>query len=212
MTVDPSHLFERIVAALRAMDAEALPVDGKPTGLNWYGGWARPDLRRPHTEVEWTKSLAKRLGCHREVRYPADPRIRCDLVDDGCWIEVKGLWPAYWEGLGKRTIYEAYLFDPLKPYPSLGKSHTAARDIVKLARLSPEVAPAVGLVLVGFDSDAKPCDADIGELARLAQLGRWWHGSARWPDPNLPGQSVKVWGWFEAGRAARHDRRAVEAT
>lgn len=201
MNANPQLLFDRLVAELRAMDSEALPVNDTPTGLNWYGRWARRDLKRPHTEVEWTRALAARLGCQREVRYPADPQNRCDLVVDKCWIEVKGLWPAYWEAMGQRAIYEAYLFDPLKPYPSLAKSHTAARDIVKISRISSEVAHTVGLVLVGFDSDSKSCDGDIDEFTRLANLGHWWHGSARWPDQYLLGQSVKVWGWFEVRKA-----------
>ena len=193
-------LFDQIVTALRAMDAEAQPVDGKPTGLWWYGGWARRDLKRPQTEVEWTRALAQRLNCRREVSYPADPRKRCDLVAAGCWIEVKGLWPAYWEGLGKRSIYEAYLFDPLKPYPALGKDHTAARDLVKLRTLSATNAPFVGLVLIGFDTVAAPCDADVAEFACLAGLGDWWHGHAAWPNAQRPGEAVQVWGWFEDRR------------
>lgn len=196
MTPSASVIFEKLVTALRIMDAEALPVNGKPTGLNWYGGWARPDLKRPQTEVEWTKVLAKRLGCQREIPYPSHPKKRCDLVvDRTCWIEVKGLWPAYWAAQGQRAIYEAYLFDPLKS-SKLGKSHTAARDVIKLGGLLAKDAAVVGLVLVGFDSVREPCNADISEFAQLAGLGSWWHGSAAWEDAQMTGQMVKVWGWF----------------
>lgn len=95
----PADVFDQIVTVLRAMDAEAQSINGTPTGLNWYGGWTRRDIKRPQTEVEWTRALAQRLGCRREVPYPAEPRKRCDLVVDDCWIEVKGLWPACWATL-----------------------------------------------------------------------------------------------------------------
>lgn len=52
MTMSPAARFDRIVAELRAMDAKAQPINGIPTGLNWYGGWARRDLTRPQREVE----------------------------------------------------------------------------------------------------------------------------------------------------------------
>lgn len=52
--------------------------------------------------------------------------------------------PAYWEGQGKRSIYEAYLFDPLRSYPQLGKGHTAARDLIKLRGASAADAPPSG--------------------------------------------------------------------
>ena len=190
-------LFRAIVDALKAMDAEAQLVNGKPTGLNDYGRWARQDLKRPQTEVEWTRELARRLNCKREVGYPSVPKKRCDLVMENCWIEVKGLWPAYWEKMGGRSIYEAYLFDPLKPYPSLKKSHTAARDVAKLRSLPAAEAPVVGLVLIGFDTIAAPCDEDVKEFTKLTGLETWWQGSASWADAYLPGQTVKVWGWFE---------------
>ena len=175
-------------------------MDGKPTGLSWYGGWARRDLKRPQTEVEWTRSLAQRLKCQREVPYPDMPKKRCDLVVDGCWIEVKGLWPAYWATRGQRSIYEAYLFDPLKPYPSFMKDHTAARDLIKLRSLSAKDAQAVGLVLVGFDTVDAPCDTDVAEFARLADLGSWWHVHAAWTETQQLGDVVKVWGWFTERR------------
>jgi hypothetical protein len=109
-------------------------------------------------------------------------------------VEVKGLWPAYWTKLGKRSIYEDYLFDPLKP-GRLARSHTAARDILKLKSLTGDRATSMGLVLVGFDDTANPCDHDIAEFARLAQLDDWSHQYAAWADPYRPGEAVTVWGW-----------------
>ena len=200
MAESAADLFDRIVTTLRAMDTEAQPIGGKPTGLNWYGGWARRDLKRPQTEVEWTRVLAQRLGYQREVPYPANSGTRCDLVADCCWIEVKGLWPAWWAARGQRSIYEAYLFDPLKPYPALGKDHTAARDLIKLRSLAVNDAAMVGLVLISFDSVMAPCDGDVAEFARLGGLVTWWHGSAAWADAQRPGETVKTWGWFDERR------------
>jgi len=195
MTIAPANQFDRIVAHHRVMDEEAQPVDGKPTDLWWYGGWSPRDLKQPQIEVEWNSAHAARLDCRREVPYPNDPRKRCDLVTDGGWIEVKGLWPVYWESLGKRTIYEAYLFDPLKPYPSLGKDHTVARDITKLHKL-PD-GTAIGLVLIGFDSVTVPCDRDITAFASLAKLTDWWYGHEQWPNMQRPGEMVQVWSWLK---------------
>jgi len=95
------RLARDLFASLRRMDAEAVPrPDGTPTGLWWFGGHARPELRRPQTEVEWSRRLATILAdagydARREVSYPDRPRDRCDLVvtlpDAGrIWIEVKG--------------------------------------------------------------------------------------------------------------------------
>src|SRR5262245_15494133 len=101
------HEFAALVLSLlRRMDREAVArADGKATGLWWYGGHARPELKRPQTEVEWSRrlgALPAEAGypTRREVPYPDKPRDRCDLVVtlmDGrrMWLEVKGAWKDY---------------------------------------------------------------------------------------------------------------------
>ena len=205
-----SDLASKLFKALRQMDSEAnVDRNGHPTGLNWYGGDARPELKRPQTEPEWTKRLAKILPAmglptKAEARYPGLPagRLnRCDLViteSDGgrLWLEIKGAWTTYWVHKGSEGIYRAYLFHPVLPdLPP--KSHTAALDVKKLSALTPSDAQAVGLLLIGFDSISVPMSGDVGELARLVRLDTapWRLWSDTWEDPWRPDCSVRCWLW-----------------
>jgi hypothetical protein len=201
-----------ILTALRRMDAEAGPrADGKATGLWWYGGHARPELKRPQSEVEWSRRLGVLLAdagyaTRREVPYPDKPRDRCDLVvalRDGrrLWLEVKGAWKDYWLRKGGAGIFRSYLLHPLVPCPSMGKSHTAALDLVKLRRLGPDVADVVAFLLVGFDTADAPLAPEFDELASSAQLGvAPWTGTAdSWSDSQGRGVHVCLW-WQPTSR------------
>jgi hypothetical protein len=202
-------LAQQILGSLRAMDAEAVPrSDGKLTGLWWYGGHARPELKRPQTEVEWSRRLAALLSnagytTRRETAYPGTPRDRCDLVallPDGrrVWIEVKGAWKDYWVARRGHAIFRGYLLHPLVPYPALGKRHTAALDLEKLGRLGPSSADLVAFLLVGFDRPDAPLDADLAEFVGLAGLGRdpWSGATDSWTDVQQRGVHPHVW-WRE---------------
>lgn len=109
---------------LRQMDQEATTVcNGHPTGLQDYGRHARPELRRPQNEPEWSKRLARLLTerglpSEAEVKYPADPRKKCDVVvtlgpQQRLWIELKGAWRDYWQRQGSLYLYRSYLLHPL---------------------------------------------------------------------------------------------------
>src|SRR5262245_60240880 len=85
---------------LQIMDEEATSmVKGWPTRLSWYGGHAGKPKR---TEPSWSARICQLLkskhevNCETEVKYPARPRERCDLViplsSGKFWIEVKGAW------------------------------------------------------------------------------------------------------------------------
>jgi hypothetical protein len=210
MTVDsPLLLGQEVLAHLRAMDHEATTVSakGSPTGLNWYGGHARPELKKPQTEPEWSKELARRLTdggveSAAEVPYPNSPRARCDAVStlpDGSrvWIEIKGAWREYWRQYGKLGTYRSYLLHPLVAGLD-PKSHTVPLDMEKLAGLSPEDASFVAILLVGFDSAEHPMDADIDKLRTLSGLGAapWTEIAEEWPDPHRDGECVHCWLWL----------------
>jgi hypothetical protein len=201
----------RILTHLRDMDREAVPREGKPTGLWWYGRHARPELRRPSTEVAWTAALTTRLGrddyaVEKEVPYPDRRRDRCDLVvqlPDGrrVWVEVKGAWKDYWLKKGGVGIFRSYLLHPLVPFPSMGKTHTAALDLVKLERLGPDVANIVAFVLIGFDTADAPLAPEFVEFTSRAQLGcAPWTGAAdSWHDAQGRGVHVRLW-WRPTSR------------
>lgn len=197
-------LFE----VLRQMDAEANTVCGcSKTGLNFYGGYFRPELKRPPTETSWTRRLMKLLPAHgfptqAEVSYPSLPRCKCDNVltlptGGKLWIENKGAWKAYWVQRKNPRIYRSYLLY----HPSVSgldpKSHTVPLDLEKLRSLTPDHAEAVGMLLLGFDALNDPMDGDVAELVRFAKLDEPpWHGfSTSWPDHYRPGERVSVWYW-----------------
>ncbi|MCA9632093.1 MAG: hypothetical protein KC766_30775, partial [Myxococcales bacterium] len=173
-----------ILDVLRQMDQEAVPRhDGTPTGLSWYGGWAKPVLKRPQTEPCWSKRIAEMLvergmDARSEVPYP-DPLVgkRCDVVVDipgegRLWLEIKGAWKSWWVRRGSDYIYRSYLLHPLVEGLD-PKTHTVPLDLQKLDHLGRPDANSVGALLVGFDSVEHPMDEDVGSLAHLAGLNRW---------------------------------------
>ena len=198
--------------SLHEIDEEASTMlDGVPTGLNWYGGHARPDQKKPQTEPYWTRRLAEILSARglpttRKERYPVDgaSRGRCDLVvtldgDRRLWIEIKGAWREWWRRTGSLGIYRAYLLHPLVPGLA-PKSHTVPLDLQKLSRLSTNHADHVALLLVGFDSVESPMDDDVSELMRLAGLNLmpWTTVSTGWPDQRRLGERVRCWCFHRA--------------
>ncbi len=199
-------LARTIFTALRRMDREAVArADGKATGLWWYGGHARPELRRPSTEVEWSRRLAALLGssglaARQEVAYPAQPRERCDLVVEipgrgRAWLEVKGAWKDYWSARDRDDVFRAYLLHPLVPFPSVRRTHTAALDIAKLVRLRPDDGALAALLVVGFDTADDPLAGDLAELVDRAELDAapWTGFVDDWTDAAGRGVHVRLW-------------------
>jgi len=202
-------LIPAIFRSLRRMDEEAnIKIEGYPAGLSWYGGFFRPELEKPQTEPCWTKRLAQLLPgegypCDSEVRYSAVSLKgrRCDIVAtlrDGSriWIEIKGAWKDYWRQNKGEGIYRSYLLHPLEVALD-PKTHTVPIDLHRLKSIRPSDGSRVGCLLIGFDSNEFPMDADIQKLQRLAGLKRapWKMASAEWPDALRPGCKVRVWFW-----------------
>src|SRR5262245_44347022 len=141
----PGELAPLLFGFLRRMDGEATTrfrTSGRPVGLSDYGWHARPGLKRPQNEVEWSNRLAQLLTANgfpvtREREYPGQShvsgrrKIRCDLVvkltgERTLWVEVKGAWRTYWGG--GHVTYRSYLFHPLVP-GLIAKCHTVPLDM-----------------------------------------------------------------------------------
>jgi len=204
-------LFTTIFRLLKRMDMEANKlVRDQHTGLYWYGGYAKPEQKKPQTEACWTKRLAELLReegyqVKDETQYPGLPKgrkNRCDLVielsDNGkLWLEIKGAWKSYWYSRKKQSIYKSYLFYPLKP-GLMEKSHATALDLEKLEQIRPPYGTCTGLLLIGFDSMEYPMDNDITEFIRLAGLDNspWESAYDGWDDAYRDGERVRCWGWW----------------
>lgn len=197
---------DAVMGVVRQMDDEASGQwNDLPTGLNFYGGHFRPQLKKPPTETSWTRRLEQLLPlvgfpARREFRYPHSEEC-CDslvMMDDGStmWLETKGAWKKYWQDKRKEGTYWSYLLHPL--VSGLGaKDHTAALDLCKLSALRRPHADHIGLLLLGFDADSSPMDADVDRFVDLARLsdGPWSSCSASWSDCYRPGCGVKAWLW-----------------
>jgi len=194
--------MERLAGAifrhLRNMDREAIPrPDSVPTGLAWYGAHARPELKKPQTEVEWSNRLAALLTgtgtpTLRELAYPGPHRRRCDLcleLSDGrFWLELKGAWKEWWVRQGDMSTYLRHLHE------------STAADLRKLEDLSPPQATRVGLLLVGFDTPADPMQADVSSFVDKNGLAEteWQSFGDHWEDYWQPGRRVHAWLWVKA--------------
>ena len=203
-----------ISLALRKMDQEAAPREGKSTGLLWYAAHSRPDLKRPQTEPEWSKRVAVLLSeagypARCECRYPiSGSRQKCDVVVDlpppkggKLWLEIKAAWKHWWmnnRGKYGERIYRSYLFSPLLPGLDVAKSHTAALDLRKLETIPREHGTHIGLLLIGFDGEGEySMLSDVQQFVALAKLKdlRWQMSSDWWEDHHRPGQFVRSWLW-----------------
>ena len=190
------------------MDADATTMrNGHPTGLSWYAAHARPELKKPQTEPEWSKRLAALLtesgwASAAECRYPVQgSRQKCDVVialpgGGKLWLEVKGAWKQWWQERGGEHIYRSYLLHPLLPGLDKSRTHTAALDLQKLKVITREHGTHTGLLLIGFDG-AEPMQPDVDEFARLAGLDHpsWQSWRDSWPDSRRQGQFVRCWLW-----------------
>jgi hypothetical protein len=197
-----------LFATLRQMDKEACgQYHGFPTGLNFYGGHRRPELKRPPTETSWTQRLAELLPDHgfptqAEVHYPSKPRWKCDDVltlptGGKLWLEVKGAWKKYWMDRDKLRIFHSYLLYHPDASGMDPKSHTVPLDLDKLSTLTREHAEAIGMLLLGFDSVDDPMDDDVSRLVNFSKLDRkpWCAFSTSWPDPSRKGERIAIWYW-----------------
>ena len=217
----PLPSFENaVLRVVRQMDDEANGQwKGSPTGLNFYGGPLRPECIKPPNETSWTRRIKQLLPLagfptRREFPYPYSDEC-CDslvMLDDGStiWLETKGAWKKYWQDQRNEGIYWSYLLHPL--VSGLGeKDHTAALDLRKLSVLRRPHADFIGLLLLGFDADNSPMDADVEWLVDLAGLSHepWSNSATGWSDPYRPSCGVKAWLWHRPVTGTDADAEAL---
>ncbi len=211
MSITVDELPARIFSYLRCMDQEATTLTSASVaaGLSDYGRHARPELKRPQGEVEWSRQLAILLEedgirVSREVPYPARPETRgrkaCDLVvttanGETVWLEIKGAWRDYWKGGG---LYRTYLLHPLEEGLDQSKPHTVPFDLVKLSSLHPPAADFVAELVVGFERPDDPMDDDIATLVSLAGLSEWRAKCDCWTSATVQEQRVRAWLWYRS--------------
>jgi hypothetical protein len=201
--------IQALFRSLRQMDSEAnTKMQDYTTGLAWYGGYFRPELKKPHTEPCWSTRLSQLLPqegfpSESSVQYPdiLPKRRRCDLVASlpngrRVWIEIKGAWKEYWRQTGGEWIYRSYLLHPLLAGLD-PKTHTVPLDLERLKAVRQQDGSDIGCLLVGFDSNEAPMDADIEELQKLAGLSGkpWLRAMTHWPDPYRPDCNIRIWFW-----------------
>jgi hypothetical protein len=207
-----NELANRLFTLLRQMDSEASGrvESDKACGLCDYGWYARPELKKPQNEVEWSKRLAELLAldgipANVEVEYPGQnhlsrrKRKRLDLRlqlggSQSIAIEVKGAWSDYW-GRKNRT-YHSYLLHPLIAGLDRRKKHTVPFDLLKLAALRRPETDYIGLLLIGFEKFDDPMQADIQLLKELAGLSAWYESGDVWESYTVPAQRVRCWFWY----------------
>lgn len=199
-------LSQTIFRILRKMDEEASHwyfEDGYeyPSGLRMFGQHVKPNrdqkssgsLRQYHNEDTLVAHLAGALNrvdgitetslkpCYPDSSKKGDLLLR--FADNKkLFMEVKPAYPYNWCPNAKPTknkSYKAYL-------PSLSRSHSAAKDILKLNQLSGRFVGYAGVLLIGFDIEAEfeISDSDITELKSAANYNNhmWNEAFDCWSD------------------------------
>lgn len=174
------QLSKKLFQYLHQMDDEA----DTPYRKRNHGGLTG------QSEKNWNDRLAELLSndepnTHREYPYPESSE-RCDIViqsnDIEIWLEVKAAWKQ-WFGSDSGEIESinpnGYLFGT--------KSHTAAKDIVKLSRLNKSDADYIALLIVGCDGTEASITPNIEKMieeGNLKEKGWDIFGPEIWSDRN----------------------------
>jgi hypothetical protein len=167
---------------------------------------APPRSVKVEDAITWLLSLSLPVSLHASLwtKYP-NSRKTCDLVvtlDDGseAWIELKMGWKA-WQNCdgsvgGNNPAYQKYLFG----VP--GETHSVAQDFKKLVTLAPASAH-LGALLIGFDSDSAPMEADVAKFETMYASG-WTANHVQWRDRRSTACRINCWFWHHAPRAISH--------
>jgi hypothetical protein len=198
--IPSDQLFTEIIAALRTMEAEAVPcADGTLTGIRGYCDHVNPERRDKRNVVEnlWSDGIALRLqqrGIHAETQVPYPVYNGwCDLVvpfdsRSRIWIEVKGEWREVISGASSRSNskYRDYI-------------RSTAADVDKLNTLTQEAATHVGLLVIGFDRRAAPIrDEDLSPIVEKMRPHQWTVHCESWDDQWFKGFRIRIWFWSRA--------------
>ena len=126
----------------------------------------------------------------REVPYlDAPTSLRCDLFAEisgrRCYLEVKLLFPTYWSKVQNRIARDRQrLLAPLESFTLPPETHSAARDLEKLATHSLDRPDLLGILVVSSHDEDYDTEPDFVTFARLARLDQppWVAARRRFPN------------------------------
>lgn len=125
----------------------------------------------------------------REVPYLDAPSLHCDLFaeirDERCYFENKILFPTWWlKNRGQITRDRQRLLEPLESFALPRESHSAARDLERLATHRLDCPDWLGIVVVTSHDEQFDPQPDSEKFARLARLDEppWLSGTRRFPN------------------------------
>lgn len=172
--------------------------------------WDISDSTRHHlhprpkkTEAFWCDAIRGGVDIPSCTVWPGEwpQRGGIDLAfafDDGrrfC-VEVKGLWPSYWQSRGQTATHRTNLFYPLDPAVG-SKTNTVALDLKRLATIS-DGASHVGLLVVGSHRPSFDLAADLNRFATLGNLRspHWSMERQTLPNRHAPGFQIELRFWW----------------
>src|SRR5262249_9401486 len=126
----------------------------------------------------------------REVPYLGESSsLHCDLFAEmsgqRCFLEVKLLFPTYWSKTRNWIARDRQrLLDPLEPFAHRSESHSAARDLAKLATHPLDRPDQLGVLVVSSHDADYDTEPDFATFARLARLDQppWTSAARRFPN------------------------------
>lgn len=182
-----SKVVETLLDASRRVDVASDFTDSYRNSENCFSDTLRDELREAN------------VNANREVSYINAPRKKCDLFAEihgtRVYLEVKLLYPNYWK---KSARYKQRLFDPLIISGNTRETHSAARDLEKLATLQLSRPDYLGILIVSSCTERYDSKEDFATFSRLAQLDDqpWINGRLDFPNSHHQGFYLDARAWI----------------
>jgi len=157
--------------------------------------------------LTWKKLRERGWRAEWEVRYPRSNRKKCDIVvgldpKEQLWLELKLASKAWFNCEGGPAYNDSLFRSYLR---GTHRSHSFRQDFEKLTD-NPEYWSAEdyrSVCLIGFDSVARPMDAEVTEMVReVQQAGSLWRlvSEGHWHDRRCSDFRISAWCWLLEGQ------------